>query len=316
MRRYIPQIVNAFHRQEARNALPRSINGLWKADLFVGSAESDKWVGTTVKVQPNALAGARGLRVGIYPKANAKDVPRKDDSLNLIRLPLPYDADFMEIYYKSFYLVRAFLKADARVPAPVALPDAEDRFLTSELEKRREFSLLDVIAAIRDMSQQTLLETESVASVSPTATCPRRKAWRTPGRGRVTGRLTRPDGGVLDASTTWAPSRSALSTSARTGGSIRSLHIDARSSRVFAASNPGAGAKPDSFARPSSSKPPWSLLNADSVSRTLFGSAPTAVFASTSGRSEPRRAGDAGAPRRPDRHAHYSRKLYQTVSGK
>lgn len=169
LKRYIPKIVRAFYRHEERNRLPRSINGLWKADLFVGSTSSDKWVGTTVKVQPQALAGAQGLRIGIYPQVNARDVPCKDEVLNLIRLPLPYDAAFMELYYKSFNLVRAFLRADAMTPDPVYLPDAEDRYITNELTARRKFPVLEVIRAIRDMSQESLLDTRPVERVRPTA---------------------------------------------------------------------------------------------------------------------------------------------------
>jgi hypothetical protein len=169
LRRYIPQIVNAFHRHEVRNTLPRSINGLWKADLFVGNRTVDKWVGTTVKVRGDALEAAQGLRIGVYPKANARDVPRRDEQLNLIRLPLPYEAAFMELFYKSFFLVRAFLKADARVPSPVNLPDAEDRYVTEELTARRDFPVLTVIAAIRDMAQDDLLETSNVETIEPTA---------------------------------------------------------------------------------------------------------------------------------------------------
>ncbi|MGY3845080.1 hypothetical protein ACWV2X_07525 [Streptomyces hydrogenans] len=169
LKRYIPQIFRAFHRHELRNKLPRSINGLWKADLFIGSPTVDRWVGTTVKVKPGALESAQGLRVGIYPKANAKDVPRKDESLNLIRLPLPYDSAFMELYYKSFYLVRAFLKSDAKVPPPVQLPDAEDRFIVMELERRRQFPILDVLAVIREMAQTSLLRSESIETLAPTA---------------------------------------------------------------------------------------------------------------------------------------------------
>jgi hypothetical protein len=169
LRRYIPQIVRAFHRHEERNKLPRSINGLWKADLFIGNAAADKWVGTTVKVQPSGLAPAQGLRIGIYPQLNTRDTPRRDEDLNLIRLPLPYDAAFMELYYKSFFLVRAFLKADAYVPKPVSLPDAEDRYVTEELAVRRDFTVLDVIDVIREMSQADLLETLEISSVAPTA---------------------------------------------------------------------------------------------------------------------------------------------------
>ncbi len=169
LKRYIPQIFRAFHRHEVRNTLPRSINGLWKADLFIGNPSVDRWVGTTVKVKPGALESAQGLRVGIYPKANEKDVPRRDDNLNLIRLPLPYDSAFMELYYKSFYLVRAFLKSDAKIPPPVQLPDAEDRFIVKELESRRGYPILDVLAVIREMAQPSLLHSESIETLAPTA---------------------------------------------------------------------------------------------------------------------------------------------------
>ncbi len=168
LRRYIPQVIRAFRRQEARDNLPRSIRGLWKADLFLGSRRVEKWVGTTVKVNAADLEGARGLRIGIYPMRTSKESPRLDTNLNLVRLPLPYDAHFMELFYKSFYLVRAFLLADAHVPPPVRLPDAEDRYVTKELEDRRTFPLLDVLGAIRDMSQGSLLHTEK-RDVSPDA---------------------------------------------------------------------------------------------------------------------------------------------------
>jgi hypothetical protein len=169
LKRYIPKIIRAFRRNEDRNKLPRTINGLWKADLFIGNPDSEKWVGTTVKVNQAHLEGAQGLRIGIYPRVNPRDVPRKDDDLNLVRLPLPYDAAFMELFYKSFYLVRAFLNADARVPKPIQLPDAEDRFVTQELEARRDFPVLAVIEVIRDMAQRNLLKNEDVETVMPTA---------------------------------------------------------------------------------------------------------------------------------------------------
>jgi hypothetical protein len=52
----------------------------------------------------------------------------------------------------------------------VALPDAEDRFITKELEDRRDFPVLQVIEVIRAMSQLDLLETEEVETVFPSAT--------------------------------------------------------------------------------------------------------------------------------------------------
>lgn len=170
LRQYIPQIINAFRRHEARNKLPRSINGLWKADLFLGNGDAERWVGTTVKINPSNLEGAQGLRIGIYPQVDAKDGPRKDESLNLIRLPLPYDAAFMELFYKAFYLTRAFMNADARVPPPVKLPDAEDRYLTNELELRRGFPLVQVLDVLREMGQPDLLENHEVIEVAADAT--------------------------------------------------------------------------------------------------------------------------------------------------
>lgn len=169
LKRYIPQIINAYWRRDRQNQLPRSINGLWKADLFLGNHQVNKWVGVTVKSNGNALEAAKGLRIGIYPKKDDADTPRLDTKLNLIRLPLPYDLGFCELFYKSFFLTRAFLRADAQIPKPVDLPDAQDRFLTNELTKRREYPVIDVIEAIRRMSQTNLLDDSEIETFSPSA---------------------------------------------------------------------------------------------------------------------------------------------------
>jgi len=169
LKRYIPQIINAFRRGEVRNSLPRSISGIWKADLFLGGKAIDRWLGTTVKINPAHLKGAQGLRVGIYPKQNPADGPRLDNDLNLLRIPLPYDGAFMETFYKAFFLVRAFLKADAQVPPEASLPDAEDRFVTRELEARRQFTVRAVVGVLRDMGQHDLLEAEGVSELAPMA---------------------------------------------------------------------------------------------------------------------------------------------------
>lgn len=169
LKRHVRTIVRAFRRPVDRTGLPRSMRGVWKADLFLGNHNVDNWVGTTVKINRATLEGAPGLRIGIYPKTHARDDPRKDEILNLILLPLPYDGSFMELFYKSFYLVRAFLGADAHVPAEVRLPDAEDRYICRELEARRAYPILAVVEALRDMSQRDLLMDEGVREVAPTA---------------------------------------------------------------------------------------------------------------------------------------------------
>lgn len=169
LKRHLNKIVRAFRRPPERDRLPSSMRGIWKADLFLGSRTDDNWVGTTVKINGTHLEGGAGLRVGIYPRANAADRPRRDEALNLVRLPLPYDGAFMELFYKSFFLVKAFLEADAKVPTPVKLPDAEDRFVSAELAARRDFPIIEVIDVLRGMSQHELLETASVKDVPPTA---------------------------------------------------------------------------------------------------------------------------------------------------
>jgi hypothetical protein len=169
LKRHVRTIVRAFRRPDDRTGLPRSMRGVWKADLFLGNHAVDNWVGTSVKIKRAALEGAPGLRIGIYPKTHARDDPRRDEILNLILLPLPYDGEFMELFYKSFYLVRAFLDADARLPAEVRLPDAEDRYICRELESRRMFPISAVVEVLREMSQRDLLKDEGVAEVRPTA---------------------------------------------------------------------------------------------------------------------------------------------------
>ena len=99
---------------------------------------------------------------------NAADTPRKDDDLNLVRLPLPYDGAFMELFWKSFFLTRAFIRARAKVPAPISLPDAEDRFVTEQLAQRAQFPVIEVVEVIRDMSQRDLLQETAVEEATTT----------------------------------------------------------------------------------------------------------------------------------------------------
>jgi hypothetical protein len=171
---YLPTIIDAFRRQDARARLPASINGTWKADLFVGNAAEEAWVATTVKIRSSSLESAPGLRVGVYPKRNSSDTPRLDDQLNLVRVPLPYEADFMETFYKAYYLVRAVLRNDGRCPPRESadLPDAEDRWIATELEARREYPVMDLIEWLQRSGQPGLVlerDATETASVDLTA---------------------------------------------------------------------------------------------------------------------------------------------------
>jgi hypothetical protein len=168
---YLNQIAAAFRRPTTRLSLPTSINGLWKADLFLGTTDADRWVGTTVKINPSQLEAANGLRVGIVPASQGKvDKIRKDEARNLIICPLPYDGAFMQIFYNAWGIVQQFVSADAQLPKEVALPIPAHRQVASELVARREFPVLEVIEALRPLAQPELLSTkETTGSLAPTS---------------------------------------------------------------------------------------------------------------------------------------------------
>lgn len=169
LKSYMNMLASAFNRPETRAALPSSINGLWKADLFFGSTDADRWLGTTMKINPRQLEGARGLRIGIVPAfQGASDKVYKDAARNLIVCPIPYDGSFMELFYTGWRIVQQFIQADAKVPASVALPAPADRQVARELEMRRDFPIVEVIAALEAQSQRDLLvpEEKTVSAVT------------------------------------------------------------------------------------------------------------------------------------------------------
>ncbi|MEA5050912.1 MAG: hypothetical protein VB021_05500 [Oscillospiraceae bacterium] len=157
LKNYLNMLSAAFNRPETRNALPYSISGLWKADLFFGAKDSDRWLGTTLKINPTQLEGARGLRIGIVPASQGKsDKVYVDDRKNLVVCPIPYDGSFMELFYTSWGIVQQFIAADAQLPKEVSLPMPVDRQAVKELVTRRDFPAVDVIEALEPLSQADL----------------------------------------------------------------------------------------------------------------------------------------------------------------
>ena len=161
LKRYLASARRAFSVPEARDALPASIRGLWRADLFVGTQAQDRWVATTLKINPDQLEGAAGIRIGIFPERRRGEGPSLDPTRNLILCPVPYDGGFMDLFYGTFFLVKAFLASDARLPKPVDLPMSTDRHVAKLLEERRSFPVLDVVDALEKLAQPGLIESSS-----------------------------------------------------------------------------------------------------------------------------------------------------------
>jgi len=160
LRRYINLLAAAFRRPTTRLYLPASINGAWKADLFLGMKDTDRWVGTSVKTNVAQLEGANGIRVGIVPSREGKsDKITFDAAKNLVICPLPYDGEFTEIFYSAWVIVQQFIAADAQVPKEAALPSASQRMVARLLAERRGFPIVEVIEALAPIAQPELLMT-------------------------------------------------------------------------------------------------------------------------------------------------------------
>jgi hypothetical protein len=175
LKKYLNTMAAAFRRPGTRLNLPQSIRGLWKADLFLGSTETDHWVGTSVKLNPVQLEPARGLRVAIVPSLSGRsDDIRLDEQRNLIICPMPHDGSFMQVFYEGWRIVQALCERDFKMPREVDLPNPTHREVARIFVERRDFPVAEVIEATRKFAQPDLLttSTEVVSNVPFVTTIP------------------------------------------------------------------------------------------------------------------------------------------------
>ena len=169
LQKHLKTLVAAFRRPGTRMNLPQSIRGLWKADLFLGSTETDHWVGTTVKINPTQLESAKGLRIAIIPSlAGRSDGIRIDDQKNLVLCPMPHDDSFMQIFYEGWRIVQALCERDFNMPREIDIPNPTHREVARAFVERRDFPVADVIKATREFAQSDLVVTAAVAVPDPT----------------------------------------------------------------------------------------------------------------------------------------------------
>ena len=160
LKKRLRQLAAAFRNPRTRLYLPYSIHGLWKADLFIGCTDSDRWVGTTVKNSLDKLESAQGLRIGIVPAKEGKsDRVRKDDSKNLVICPLLHDGDFMQTFYEGWQIIQALMTSKMKMPSEAFLPRPSHRHVARMLVDRAPFKALEVVEVLRSFAQPELLTT-------------------------------------------------------------------------------------------------------------------------------------------------------------
>ncbi len=160
LKKHIQSVASAFRKRTERTKLPASISDLWKADLFVGRPQPDQWVGTSVKINRGSLQSARGLRLAIVPSEQGqRDSIYLDDIRNLVVVPMPYDAAFMEVFYSGWELVVQFCARRAEMPSPVQLHRPAQRLVAQALVDRRDYPVVEVIDALGPLAQPYLLQT-------------------------------------------------------------------------------------------------------------------------------------------------------------
>lgn len=169
LQRYMNQLAAAFRRPATSPALPQSIRGLWKADLFLGSPERDHWVGTTIKVQPKRLESAAGLRIAIVPAGSQKsDLVKLDDQKQLVVCPVPHDYSFMQTFHEGMRIIQVLCANDFSTPKDAELPSPQHREVARTYVERRDFTVLEVLDAMKTFAQPHLLDasTEELSSAS------------------------------------------------------------------------------------------------------------------------------------------------------
>lgn len=159
LRHRVSTLERAFRSVKHRDRLPQSIRGLWQADLFLGSPTSEQWIGTTLKVNREALKAAPGLRVGIFP-SKTKEAPKRDEDKNLIICPLPYRSDFMVLFGASFQIAKQLMHANAQMPKAPALVYEDDLTVAEWLSARRKYPVMDILEALHPLMQPGLIKAE------------------------------------------------------------------------------------------------------------------------------------------------------------
>jgi hypothetical protein len=166
LRAHLAAIGAAFRLPGTLLNLAQSIRGLWKTELFLGSADHDRWAGATVNVSLPGPAATREPRIAVIPSmAGHSDAVRLDEQRNLVLCPVPHDGSFVRIFHEGWRIVQGLCARNFEMPGKADIPNPAHREVARIFVERREFPIPDVIDAIRKFAQPELL-TSSVEIVS------------------------------------------------------------------------------------------------------------------------------------------------------
>lgn len=161
IKKYIEGIQKSFRSYSARNNLPVSINGIWKADLFIGNTDTDIWVAASVKINHLALRYANGLAIGIVSSRWEQERPCQAKN-GMIICPLLYENSFMQFFYSAWRIVSYFIKNDAKIPHERVLAGIEELRVAKYLEQKRDVPVLELVDDdLKRLAHPTLLLAEN-----------------------------------------------------------------------------------------------------------------------------------------------------------
>jgi hypothetical protein len=168
LREHLAAIGAAFRLPGAFLSLAQSIRGLWKTELFLGSADRDQWVSAGIHVTPPPLQAAKAPRIVIVPSMTGhSDAIRLDEQKNTVICPVPHDGSFIQIFHEGWQIVQALCASDFAVPSPPDIPSPVHREVARIFAERREFPTMEVVQATRKFAQPGLLtsSTDVVSNV-------------------------------------------------------------------------------------------------------------------------------------------------------
>ncbi|MGN0294688.1 MAG: hypothetical protein ACI4D3_11875 [Lachnospiraceae bacterium] len=161
IKKYLERIQKSFRFYNTRNNLPVRINGIWKADLFVGNTDTDMWAAASVKINPLALRYAKGLAIGIVPSRWEQEKPCQVKN-GMIICPLLYENNFMNYFYSAWRIVYFFIKNDAKIPHERFLAGIEELRVAKYLEQKRDVPVLELVDDdLKRLAHPTLLSAKS-----------------------------------------------------------------------------------------------------------------------------------------------------------